>query len=41
MITIDDLNMISIHEPDRRLEESSGVGIEYPCSGWPLGGSKT
>ena len=29
------------HEPDRRLQGLSGVRIEYPCSCWPLGGSKT
>ena len=32
MITIDGLNKISMHEPDRRLQGLSGVGIEYPCS---------
>ena len=31
----------SKHEPDQRLQGLSGVGIDYPCSGWPLGGSKT
>ena len=41
MITIDGLNVISMHEPDRRLQGLSGVGIEYPCSSWPLGASKT
>ena len=41
MITIDGLNVISMHEPDRILQGLSGVGIEYPCSSWPLGGSKT
>ena len=41
MFTIDGLNVISIHELDRRLQGLSGVGIEYPCSSCPLGGSKT
>ena len=41
MITIDGLNVISMHELDRRLQGLSRVGIEYPCSSWPLGGSKT
>ena len=40
MITINSLNMISMNEPDRGLQELSGVGIEYPCSSLPLGGSK-
>ena len=30
-----------MHEPDRRLQGLSGVGIECPCSSWSLGGSKT
>ena len=29
------------HESDRRLEGLSGVKIDLPGSGWPLGGSKT
>ena len=33
--------MLSKHEPDQRLKGLSGVGMDYPCSGWPLGGSKT
>ena len=40
MITIDRSNVITMHEPDRGLQGFSGVGIEYPCSGWPFGGSK-
>ena len=38
---IDGLNVNSMHEPDRRLQGLSGVEIEYPCSSWPLCGSKT
>ena len=34
-------SVFSEHEPDQRLQGLSGVGIDYPCSGWPLGGSKT
>ena len=41
MIAIDCLSVISKHEPDQRLQGLSGVEIDYPCSGWPLGGSKT
>ena len=41
MITIDGLNVISMYEPNRRLQGLSGVGIEYSCSSWPLDGSKT
>ena len=40
MITIDSSNVITMHEPNRGLQGLSGVGIEYPCSGWPLGVSK-
>ena len=29
------------HESDQRLEGLSGVGIDLPDSGWPLGGSKS
>ena len=38
---IDHLSMISKHESDQRLHGLRGVGIYYPCSDWPLGGSKT
>ena len=41
MITIDGLNVIFRHEPDRKLQGLSRVGIECPCSSWSLGGSKT
>ena len=41
MIAIDHLSVLSKHESDQRLHGLSGVGIDYPCSGWPLGGSKT
>ena len=41
MITIEGLNVISMHEPDRILQGLSGIEIEYPCSSLPLGGSKT
>ena len=41
MIAIDHLSVLSKHESDQRLDGLSGVGIDYPCSGWPLGGSKT
>ena len=41
MIAIDHLSMLSKHESDQRLHGLSGVGIDYPCSGWPLGGSKS
>ena len=41
MIAIGRLSMLSKHESDRRLEGLSGVGIDFPGSGWPLGGSKT
>ena len=41
MITIDGLNVISMHELDRRLQALSGVGIGYLCFSWPLGGYKT
>ena len=41
IITTDSLNVISMHEPDRRLQGLSGVEIECPCSSWSLGGSKT
>ena len=37
----DGWNVITMHEPDRRLQGLSEVGIEYPCSCWPLGDSKT
>ena len=40
MIMIDSLNVISMHAPNRELQGLSGVGIEYPCFGWPSGGSK-
>ena len=40
MITIYGLNVIFMHEPDRGLQGLSEVGIEYPCSDWPLCGSK-
>ena len=35
------LSVLSKHESDQRLHGLSGVGIDYPCSDWPLGGSKT
>ena len=38
---IDHLSVLSQHESNRRLHGLSGVGIDYACSGWPLGGSKT
>ena len=41
MITIDGLNVISMHELDLRLQGLSRVRIEYPCASWPLGGYKT
>ena len=41
MIAIDHLSVFSKHESDQRLHGLSGVGTNYPCSGWPLGGSKT
>ena len=41
MIAIDCFSMLSKHEPDQRLQGLSGVEIDYTCSGWPLGGSKT
>ena len=41
MIAIGSLNMLSKHEADQRLHGLSGVGIDSPSSGWPLGGSKT
>ena len=41
MIAIGRLSVISKHESDRRLVGLSGVGIDLPGSGWPLGGSKT
>ena len=41
MIAIDHLSVLSKHELDQRLHGLSGVGIDYPCSGWTLGGSKT
>ena len=40
MIMIDSSNVISMHAPNRELQGLSGVGIEYPCSGWPSSGSK-
>ena len=39
MIAIDCLSVLSKHEPDQGLQR--GVGTDCPCSGWPLGGSKT
>ena len=41
MIAIGRLSVLSKHESDQRLEGLSGVGIDSPGSGWPLGGSKT
>ena len=41
MHAIDRLSLLSKHEPDQRLQGLSGVGIDYPCSGWPLDGFKT
>ena len=41
MIAIDHLSVLSKRESDQRLHGLSGVRIDYPCSGWPLGGSKT
>ena len=41
MISIDHLSVLSKHESDQRLHGLSGVGIDYPCFGWLLGGSKT
>ena len=41
MIAIDHLSVLSKHESDQKLHGLSGVGIDYPCSGWPVGGSKT
>ena len=38
---IDYLSVLSKHEPAQRLQGLSGVRVDYPCSGWPLGGSKT
>ena len=38
---IESLNVISMHEPDQRLQGLSGVGNEYSCSSWPLGSAKT
>ena len=35
------LSVLSNHESDQRLEGLSGAGIDLPCSGWPLGASKT
>ena len=34
------LIVLSKHESDRRLEGLSGVGIDFPGSGWSLGGFK-
>ena len=33
--------MLSEHELDQGLQGLSGVGMDYPSFGWPLGGSKT
>ena len=41
MITKDSWNVISMPEPDQRLQGLSRVRFEYPCSNWRLGGSKT
>ena len=38
---MDGWSMLSEHEADQRLQGLSRVGIDYPCFGWPLGGSKT
>ena len=35
------LESASENKPDKRLQGLSEVGIDYPCSGCPLGGSKT
>ena len=35
------LFVLSKHASDQRLEGLSVVGIDFPGSGWPLGGSKT
>ena len=37
----DHLSMLPKCESDRRLHGLSGVGLDYPCSGWLLGGSET
>ena len=41
MIVIDHLSVFFKHESDQRLHGLSGVRTDYPCSRWPLGGSKT
>ena len=41
MIAFDHLSVLSKRESDQRLHGLSRVGIDYPCSGWPLGGSET
>ena len=35
------LSVLSKHGADQRLHGLSGVGIDSPGFGWPLGGSKT
>ena len=37
----DHLSVLSKCESNQRLHGLSGVGIDYPCSGWPLGGFET
>ena len=41
MIAFDHLSVVSKRELDQRLHGLSGVRIDYPYFGWPLGGSKT
>ena len=40
MIAIGRLSMLSKHEANQRLHGLSGVGMDSPDFGWPLGGSK-
>ena len=41
MIAFDHLSVLSKRESNQKLHGLSGVGIDYPCFGWPLGGSET
>ena len=41
MTAIDYLSVLSKHKPNQRFQGLSRVGTDYPCSGGPLGGSKT
>ena len=41
MVGIDHSSVLLKHESDQRLHGLSGVGIDYPWFGWPLGGPKT